>query len=76
MREIAEIKKEDPESYARANYVDKVGVIPDKVRDGILEKWLGYTKSYDLTLLMLWRLQCLQFNFSYVELTWISLQTD
>jgi hypothetical protein len=31
------------------NYVDKIAAIPDNVRDGIIEKWLTYTKSENLT---------------------------
>ena len=30
-------------------YIDKIVAIPDEVRDGVIEKWLTYTKSENLT---------------------------
>ena len=36
-------------------YIIQVMNIPDKVRDAVLEKWLTYVKSENLTEWVIWR---------------------
>ena len=63
VKETTQMLKEDHKSRARTSYIDKVAIIKEKTRDGIIEKWLSYVKSENLTDLMLWRLRIIQHNF-------------
>ena len=51
----------------RNNYPQQVARINPIIRDGIIEKWLGYCKSDNLTKFMVWRLQLMKQNFTGFE---------
>jgi len=44
----------------REAYVERMAGIPESIRDAILEKWLTYTKSENLTEFQLWRLHLMR----------------
>jgi hypothetical protein len=41
--------KDSPEWVKQNIYIDKIAAIPDEVRDAVIEKWLTYAKSENLT---------------------------
>ena len=45
-------------------YIDKVANIPEEVRDSIIEKWLTYVKSENLTEFLMWRILIMKKNFT------------
>ena len=50
----------DQTKKAQREYVHRVASIPLDVRDGIIDKWLSYVKSENLTEFQLWRIQLLK----------------
>ena len=60
---IEEIEKIG-ESASTKRYKSKVKAIPSAVRDGIIDKWLSYTKHEHLNEVMVWRLQLMQKSFN------------
>jgi hypothetical protein len=44
----------------REAYIERMAGIPESIRDAILEKWLTYTKSENLTEFQLWRLHLMR----------------
>ena len=38
----------DPKDTVKLRYIDRIKKIPNEIRDGVLEKWLNYTKSENL----------------------------
>jgi len=60
-------KDNTKEHTERLEYCEKVSVIPDRVRDAIIEKWLTYAKSQNLTEFIVWRLHIMQRAMSMRE---------
>jgi hypothetical protein len=38
----------DPKDSRKLRHIDRISKISETVRDGVLEKWLNYTKSENL----------------------------
>ena len=51
----------------QAKYIKRVKNIPDFVRDSVLEKWLTFAKSENLTEFMMWRLLIMKRKFTPPE---------
>ena len=68
MTEFSQILKENPKTKARKTYIDKVALIKNEIRDIVIEKWMNYVKSENLSEFMLWRLSMLQMNLSRAEM--------
>ena len=50
-----------------AAFSDKLRKISDPVRDGVIEKWITYSKSENLTEFMIWRVKVLSLKLSREE---------
>ena len=45
-------------------FIDKVANIPEATKNGVLEKWLTYVKSENLTEFLMWRILIMKKNFT------------
>ena len=55
------------EWFQREDYISGLAQIPEPVRDAVIEKWLTYTKSENLTEFLVWRTHLMKQPYSRKE---------
>jgi len=53
-----------PAYQDRVDYINRLSTLDDKNRDGVIEKWLSYLKSENLTEFQVWRMHIMKRQFS------------
>ena len=63
-----EMEKPVPKVGLKKSYGLKVAKIKNEIRDGIIEKWLSYATSENLTEFIIWRLHLMRLKFTMFEI--------